>query len=324
MCSSRKSIIGILMGGFFALALISPAMAYNIEAIEVDLSAKDFLVGPVKTELTIDPGKQVGTNLTITNRFEKDRDFTLEIEDFSGTKDMSELVHFWGQNKGPFSLRDFLKPELTNFSLKSGQRITMPVVITIPEGTEPGGLFGAVVVTSEPTITDKALEEQNSQGNVSLISRVASLYFIRVSGPAKEDGQLMTFSANGKFFTDPKISFRTVFENNGNVSLNPSGKIEIKNIIGSKVGEIPIEPYFVLPNAARAVDYNYDGVFMLGYYTANLSLNAGYGDKIENKVVSFWVLPYKILILIVLILLAVIFLIQGVRKWLKANFQRRK
>jgi hypothetical protein len=152
---------------------------------------------------------------------------------------------------------------------------------------------------------------------------VASLFFVRVTGPAKEDGFLREFNVDKKFYIEPKLNFHTVFENNGSVSLNPHGKIEIKNIIGSAVGEVTIEPYFVLPAAARAMDIAFDRGFMFGRYTATISLSRGYGDQIDSKTLAIWVLPYKAVGLTLLIILIIVLLIQGFRKWFKANFQRK-
>ena len=66
---------------------------------------------------------------------------------------------------------------------------------------------------------------------------------------------ISNFSVDKSFYTQPNIIFKTLFENSGNIYLNPYGLLKIENIIGSKVDEIKIDPYFVMP-----MHYNVQGL----------------------------------------------------------------
>jgi len=65
--------------------------------------------------------------------------------------------------------------------------------------------------------------------------------------------------------------------------------------------------------------------FALGYYRANLNLEYGNGKEIKTDKASFgfWVLPWRVLILIIFILAAILFLftkgINKYNKWLIAK-----
>jgi len=76
--------------------------------------------------------------------------------------------------------------------------------------------------------------------------------------------------------------------------------IKIKNIAGKTIEDLNIEPFYSLPESLRKNTVTFNRKFLLGKYTATLELHRGYLDKtdvIDTKVISFWVVPWKILIL---------------------------
>jgi hypothetical protein len=63
----------------------------------------------------------------------------------------------------------------------------------------------------------------------------------------------------------------------------------------------------VLPQSIRRFDQSLEGKRLFGKYKATLTLN--YGDpqqKIEQSI-TFWVIPYKLIIIIILLLVALVF-----------------
>lgn len=285
--------------------------------------AGDYVIGPGKSELLLDPGQSAVRNLVVTNRYGKDMGFKIEIEDFKGSKVVGENIVLLGAQKGPYSLKDFLHPETSDFVLKHGQRITIPITISIPVDAQPGGLYGSVIVTTKPIVTSTANSDQVAAGNVTVISRLASLFFVRVSGPVNESGQLQNFNSSKHFYPSSDFSFSTIYQNDGSVYLNPYGIIEIKNILGDKIDEIKVDPYFVMPDAVRQKDFKLSRGFMLGLYKANIMLNRGYGNMIDQKSISFWVLPWKAVVVLLLAITAVIFIINFIWSWFKRNFERK-
>ena len=66
-------------------------------------------------------------------------------------------------------------------------------------------------------------------------------------------------------------------------------------------------PRSVLPQSIRRFDQSLEGKRLFGKYKATLALS--YGDpqqKIEQSI-TFWVIPYKLIIIVLLILVALIF-----------------
>jgi hypothetical protein len=290
-------LLGFLVGFTLFGVCLNTVSAYEIQELTGVEDEGDFVLGPGKTELWLSPGEEITDQLLITNRLGKTMDFEIEIEDFRGSRNPGETIVLLGEEKGPYSLKDFLQPEITEFTLEHGQRMILPVKISIPEDAEPGGLYGSVLVSTSPPRKELEIEEKAAKSQMRLISRLGCLYFIRVKGEVEEDGFLkeLRLKRKKKFFEQGPISFELLFENNGNVHLMPYGGIEIFNVLGNKVDEIEIEPYFSLPDSLRLREVKWQKGFLFGRYTALASVNRGYQDIIDQESITFWVIPWKII-----------------------------
>jgi hypothetical protein len=95
------------------------------------------------------------------------------------------------------------------------------------------------------------------------------------------------------------------------VHLVPHGEVKIKNAFGQEVAKLPVDAYFAMPNAFRYRQVTWEKQILAGRYTAELSLTKGYGDEVDVKTISFWVLPWKyiggIILFAILITLAYYF-----------------
>lgn len=271
----------------------------------------DFVVEPGKTEILLNPGDNIVKNITITNRIDKAVKFRLSTEDFIGTNDPKQPVVLLGDNHSPYSLKDLIIPEIEEFTLEFGEKIVIPVTISIPKNAEPRGYYGALIISNDP---DK-LDNENSlevQGKTRIISRIGSLFLLKINGEGKEEGSIEDFKLLGPtqlFYSKRPTGFEIAFKNNGNVHLVPYGTIKIKNMFGQTVDTLPVDAYFVLPDSIRYREINWSNGFSVGRYTANLSLNKGYNEEYTEDKIVFWVIPWKILIPIFAgIILIVLFL----------------
>lgn len=280
--------------------------AYKTESVDVSNALyKDFVVGPGKVELEVNPGESKTAAITVTNRMGETKLFSLEVEDFTGSRNPGETILLLGDERGPYSLKDFLKFENQTFELKDGQRAIVPITVTLPTDVEPGGRYGSVLVS---VVSKDAVAMQTS----AVVSRLGALFFVKVPGDVKEEGVLKGFSTlNGrKIFGHGPITFRMLYENNGSIYLNPYGQLKIKNIIGEEVGVVEVEPWFSLPQSLRMREVSWDRPFLFGRYTAIASINRGYDNIIDTVSLSFWVFPWKIVLGVLIGLFALIFILR--------------
>lgn len=294
--SSIKKIILISILTLTIFSFGKNALAFEKTKMDLPIM-NDFVVEPGKTEIFANPGETVTKSISITSRIGKTVKFKLTTEDMVGTNDVDSPIQLLGDEKGPYSIKDLMIPEVNEFSLDPGEKIVIPVTITIPADAEPRGYYGALIVSNEPEVlSDENVKD--TEGQARLISRIGSLFFLRINGEGKEGGNIDSFKVTGPskpFYESRPSGFEIGFKNTGNVHLVPHGKITIKNILGKDVGEINVDAYFSLPDSIRYRNVLWSAGTGLGRYTATLSLFPGYGNENQEASVSFWIIPWKIL-----------------------------
>lgn len=267
---------------------------YTSDWVGGDPNRGDFVVGPGRTEISLNPGQTVTRYITVTNRISDNRTFELFVEDVAGGDDGAS-IKLLGEERGPYTLRDYISFPSNKFTLGLGERAQIPVTISIPPDAEPGGKYGSVLITTVqntgPADTDAAPVMQSP-----VIARIGTLFFITVPGNVETSGETKSLSLVGApwWYEKGPIPFAIAYENTGSIHLNPYGELRIANMFGEEVGYVQLEPWFVLPKSLRTREISWDREFMLGRYTATVAVNRGYGDVIDEQSVVFWVLPWKI------------------------------
>ena len=286
------------------LALFVPsipkASAMKIEKLSNVPVQGDFAIGSGKVELFLNAGASTTKEISITNRLGKDAKFRIEVEDFGPSDNKEEVTKLYGNQDGPYSLRNYLNPEVKEVSLKHGEQATVSIGINIPKDAPAGDLYGAVLVSNIPDALSNGADAL--KGQVSIASRAGVLFFVRVNGKVTESGAIKGFSADKGFYSNGPVKMSYSVTNNGNVYLNPEGTVTITNIFGSKTDELKTSTSFVLPKSTRSTDVSWNKRFMLGKYTATLDL----GPNLAKQSVSFWVVPIPVIVIIVLVVIALL------------------
>jgi hypothetical protein len=292
---------------------------FKLEKLTGVVDQGDFVVGPGRVELELKPGQSAVYEISVANRISDDREFRLAVEDVSGTSDGKRAMVFMGEEEGPYTIKDYLSFPYDTFTLDLGDRARIPVTISVPEDAEPGGYYGGVLVS---TIKNDA-ETDGASARSPIVARVGTLFFITVPGEVQKSGatKQITLADKKTFYEKGPFNFLILFENTGSVHLNPYGEIRIKNMFGEEVGFVELEPWFVLPQSLRTRDLEWTRELLFGRYTATAFINRGYDDVIDEVAVTFYVLPWKVLLPIFLLLFVIIFSIRFVVKTFE--FKRR-
>lgn len=269
---------------------------YPREKLADDTVYHDFVVGPGRFEMQLAPGQSKTVELVITNRMGERKLFSITTEDTAGSADGSESIVLLGDQKGPYTLKDYIKVPYTKFYLNQGERVRVPVTVTMPKDAEPGGKYGSLLVSivSDPI---KQNDETGAKPGSAIISRIGTLFFITTPGALDQEGKLKQFSTVGNhwLFNSGPISFSIVSENTGTVHLTPSGEVDIYNMLGSQVGAVQLDPWFVMPKSLRVRELTWNRSFLMGRYTAVAKINRGYGSTTDQMSYSFWIVPWKLL-----------------------------
>ena len=307
-----KLWLGLLMAGMLMLG--SGAQAARVEMQKGVEVSGDFDMGPTSFAITAAPGESVTKTIQLTNRKGADQEYIITAEDFQGSADPDQTVLLQGGNIGKYSAKDWVKPELNKFTLHHGEREFFDVTINVPKEADAGDHYVSVLASATPIVNPEE-SQADSKPNVVITSRVGALFFITVKGKTLSEGSLQSFRANRTWYEKPPVSFKIVTKNDGTVRLQPSGKIVVRNIFGSIVDSVEVKPFNVLRESMRGVEQKWEtDKFLVGKYTAKLELNRGYGDEVDTKAVSFWLIPWKQLSVGFAVFIFVILLLNFMRK----------
>lgn len=298
------------------------SMPYALEPLLGDAIFGDFVVGPGKIELAINPGESKTVDITIANRTGSSRIFEIHAEDIAGSSDPSRALILLGDDRGPYSMKDYVQVASKRFELPHNQRARIPVTISIPPDAEPGGLYGSVLVSTVSTEARKA-QEDGTAPQSAVVARIGTSFFITIPGTVAKDGNLTDFTTvpEKHVYQNGPIPFGLLFENRGSTHLAPYGEIRINNIFNEEVGFIELEPWFVLPDALRLREVSWERDVLFGRYTATAYINRSYDDVIDELTYTFWVLPWKPLLLGFLGLFFILFMIRTFFR--KFEFKRK-
>lgn len=312
---ARQTVLFLILTVALFCAFAYKAHAYTITKIGVE-NSEDFVVEPGKTEIFLNPGETVTKNISVTNRTNREMKFSVGVENFVGSDDPeSTVVLLPAGIDTPYPLSQFVSSELQEFTLQFGEKITFAVTITTPSDIEPGGHYGAIIVSNE-SLGSFDGNGNEVQGSTRLTSRIGSLVLMRINGDVDESGFLESFKITGpsKLFRQKMpTSFEIVFNNDGTVHLVPYGTVNVRNIFGSQIAQIPVDAYFALPDSKRYQEVMWPGKsFAFGLYTAELELYRGYGNQLDTQQIKFFVLPLIVVLPVlggVLLLFAILYFI---------------
>ncbi len=289
----------------------------------------DFIIEPAKIEVFGNPGDTISRSISVTSRIQGVTKFKIELEDFVGTDETQQTtsqqspIQLLRDDSSPYSIKNGITPDAETFSVSYGQKATIPFTIKIPQNAAPGGFYTAVLVSNGPTKDEQTPDATGAK----TISRAGALLFVRVNGDANESGSVDDFAITpSRLIYEPgALKFQILFSNNGNVHLAPYGSVSVKNFLGNDIGSVPIDAYYSLPLSKRyrSVDYGTEGMF--GRYTAVLKLNKSYKNPnatntIETRTITFWIIPFKLVVGLFIGLLVIILAIMYVLR----NFDIRK
>lgn len=140
--------IAIIIVGLFAVPGLTSA--YSIESVTVKPKG-DFILGPGKTVVSIAPGATTTKHIYVINRTGETTKFAVSVEDFVASDKPGQAIKLLANKKSPYSLSEYITPEVKHFTLKPDQKITFGVTISIPKTAEPGGRYAAVLVSNAPS-----------------------------------------------------------------------------------------------------------------------------------------------------------------------------
>jgi hypothetical protein len=291
----------------------------------VNAQSVGIRISPTITDETVNPGDVLNRSIKVKNDSDAPKVFYVYLFDFKagGETGIANLI-LPGSEPGPY-LSSWL--EITNQAIEfsAGEEKIIDFNINVPSNAGPGGYYGAVVFGTEPPKLNVGSEERGAAMSIS--QQTASLILIQVRGDVNESASIREFSTKKQFYSLPfNVEFLTRIEDTGNVHIKPRGQIKIINMFGKDVATISFNDKGsnILPKSIRRFEDVWAGKRGFGKYNASVILSfgtsadeGGQGKQTLYQEISFWILPWKIIIPVLLSLIFLIILISLLLKFYK-------
>ena len=293
----------LLLPTLSALAL-TLSLVSGTKAAEVSL-----VVSPPRYDQTVDAGQTIQKTIKVTNSSE-DAALTLSatIKDFIVTDDAGTPVPVEQSVSGRYLASPWFTLDQDELTLLPKETRTITALITVPADALPGGHYAGVFFES--------VSNQDASGTASLLtSKVGSLFGITVSGDLAYDALITKFSAKNLINEYGPIEFTALVENQSDTHIRPVSSIIIHDMLGRELDSVPLDELNIFPYTSRTLEGIWDTTWGLGRYTATLELSYGPG-LVADRTIYFWMLPYRIIIAILVIILVVVATTISIRRHL--------
>ena len=275
--------------------------------------AAGISISPVRFELTANPGDVLENKIKVFNPTDSVISLKIISEDFKAVGEEGHVsidINEREEDEKIYSLKSWITTQPNEFILNPKETKVISFLIEIPKNAEPGGKYGSVI----PTITGSVGEEFTG---AKVSSSVAALVLLVVSGDIKEKLIIDSFTVPS-FQEYGPVPFEMKFKNKGTVHVKPKGYIIVTDWFGKNVVELELPQKNVMPEATRKVEAEWDTKWLFGKYTA--SIIGVYGTSNENlipRTITFWVLPWKLMLGILAVLLVIFVILFLSRKRLR-------
>lgn len=221
-----------------------------------------------------------------------------------------ELENLTPANLKRFAASTWIIPEIREITLKPREIRDFQVMIVIPKNARPGGHYAAVILEPTTDILIPSEQENEVVSGARLIYHLGSLISIRVNGPMAEKALLGRFEAP-KFSEYGPISFTTEIVNLSDTHIRPLGTIVVKDIFGRTAAEMKLEKRNISPGASYVYTNQWPAKWLFGRYRAEMIASYGDHGQTISGVIYLWVLPIRIMTVVLLALTILILLLTG-------------
>ena len=322
-----KLLVGMLGLGF-AVALVAFALPARAADPPSDFSLQ---ITPSPLVTTVKPGTKTQVELKIRNNGTGTEDLKIEPRSFTYNSDNGKVDLDDATSPPVASWITFSQPK---FSVQPGQWLAQQITFNVPK--DAGFSYSFALVISRQSDPKPTTGERLIKGSIAIFT------LINVDRPgAKSNLEVVSFSSDKNLYEYLPATFNIRFRNNGNTIVQPYGNIFVGRSENSKtsLGTLKVNETkaYILPSTERTVSAEWNGGFAtyqtvkdadgnpskqlqvdwsqlshfrIGRYTAKLIAvySDGQHDIPIEGVVTFWVVPWRAILLFIAIVTGLWFL----------------
>jgi len=300
MNKSQNPIKTLFIAIFLTSLLLTIASVNKVYSQGFSLS-----ISPPLLEAMIQPGKRITYAYQIKNNSSSPITLIPYISSFEPIGEQGQITVGTNPRVGPHWF-SFLNADIAlnqPFTLAPNQDLQLVLKISLPQNAPEGDYYQTLFLEQvSPNI--------NNQNNTTqTLGTIGSNILLTVSqtGRPKKKAEIIEFSLKnallGRFFDSfSNIQFNLRIKNSGTAFFKPIGEISIAT------DNLPLRPDNILADTIRQIQCENGScqikpANILGRYQAQLKFTLDENGPSYEKTVSFWVLPIKLTIGIIIVIL---------------------
>ncbi|RLC35664.1 hypothetical protein DRH14_00230 [Candidatus Shapirobacteria bacterium] len=258
---------------------------------------------PPRLEITVQPDKVITKTIKIRNESNSTRYIQTNIKDLIVNDNKGTPIQIEGldQSTNPWASASWIQVSPSQFKLKAGQTKAVQLTVIAPKDALPGGHY-AVVLHSPKN------ESVINQSGTAINTSVGTIVYITIPGDIHQQASVSKFSIP-KFSEYGPINILTTISNSSDIHIAPIGHIAITNLFGANTANILFPTANIFPQTNRIFQTKLDKKWLFGRYKAQLQTTFGTNGQPLLATAFFWVIPWRLIILILTITALVISLV---------------
>jgi len=315
----KLSIFKISIYFFLASCFVILASS-SASAQEISVS-----IDPPILQIDAKPPANINAKISVQNLSDQSSIYSIFLIPFKSSEQRNGQIEFDRSESSKYD--DFLNrirltdqgKTVTNITLSPGERKDLNLHIAILKGEPPNDYYFSVLFISDEAEGGSKNSSAGTQGGIGVN------VLLSIGPKTKTKGFVKEFSVP-KFVTRGPVEFVVNIENTSSHYVAIEGNVLIMNSFGQKIGNVALLPVNILANSERFIggDANinpgeprvyWDEKFLLGLYTADLTVSLSEEGPIINKSVMFFALPLEL----ILGFAVVIIIIAGIAKRIRSK-----
>ncbi len=275
----------------------APAQAMSSEEMkEKGIPKGGLQISPTKFVWTLNEGEIKTGRVIVKNYSDQEQLVTLDVEDFyvrDDGKTPQVYVPDEDHELKALDVREWITPP-NSFRIPAGGAEAVEFTVRVPDGQPTNGYYGTLLFRTGGD------GDETEGSKIGLNYRIGTLLIMAVQGDAPMDmrGEIVDFYPEKTIFFETPAAFYVKTQNTGNMHFPLFGSITV-NRFGKKFHAIELTPRLIYPQ--KTVDFRevmQFGMWDFGKFDARVAMHSEDNVVQMEKTTSFWVIPWKGLLVI--------------------------
>lgn len=274
---------------------------------------------PASEKLQLQPGETHQGEIVVWNLSEETTLYNIYVRGFRQIENQPGTAVMFTEEeekRALYSAASWVTASKDSINLIPNRNEKIFYEIDVPENVTDGEYTVIIALISET--------EEDLLGTAAFTSLSSGTpILVRIGDEFVESAELLQFTTDKNFYETPTVRFQTRINNLGDTHITPIGEIVLTNIFNQEVAKVPFNENGQSILRDNSADYetpwdygsflNQENKLILGPIEANLilmyrSFQPGFAPL--DAATSFWILPWKYIVLLLLIIITTVVILK--------------